>query len=138
MRLVTQTVQMLRAIIDVPFRFIFGRDVFISYSRRDARKYVPNLVRALQERMPKLSIYLDRWIAPPAGKLPVSLRLQLRWSSILVVVCTKNAMGSEFVKDEVVTFARLGRKVVLVDVDGAYSAVRGEMPWIEVSGADPE
>jgi WD40 repeat protein len=138
MRLVMQAGQLLRALVDIPFRFIFGRDVFISYSRRDARKYVPNLVRALQERMPKLSIYLDRWIAPPAGKLPVSLRLQLRWSSILVLVCTKNAMGSEFVKDEVTTFARLGRKIVLVDVDGAYSAVRGEMPWVEISGADPE
>ena len=138
MLLVMQAGQILRAVIDIPFRFIFGRDVFISYSRRDARKYVPNLVRALQERMPKLSVYLDRWIAPPAGKLPVSLRLQLRWSSILVVVCTKNAIGSEFVKDEVATFARLRRKVVLVDVEGAYSAVRGEMPWSEVSGADPE
>lgn len=137
-RLLTQTGGLFRALIDLPFRFIFGRDVFISYSRRDARRYAPNLTLALQKRMPKLSVYLDRWIAPPSGKLPLSLRLQLRWSSILVVVCTEKAVGSDFVKDEVANFARLRRKVVTVDVDGAYSAVRGQMPWLEVSGADPE
>ena len=137
-RLLTRTGRFLLSVIDLPFRFIFGPDVFVSYSRRDSRKYAPNLTLALQKRMPKLSVYLDRWIAPPSGKLPLSLRLQLRWSSILVVVCTEKAVRSDFVKDEVAKFARLGRKVVTVDVDGAYSAVRGEMPWLEVSGADPE
>jgi WD40 repeat protein len=117
---------------------VFGRDLFISYSRRDARRYAPGLALALQKRMPKLSVYLDRWVAPPSGRLPLSLRLQLRWSSILVVVCTENAIGSPFVKDEVARFARLRRKVVTVDVDGRYEAVRGQEPWLGVSGADPE
>jgi WD40 repeat protein len=124
--------------IDFPFRFLFGRDLFISYSRRDSRKYAPNLALALQKRRPKLSFYLDRWIAPPSGKLPISLKLQLRWSSIMVVICTENAIGSNFVKDEVARFAVLGRKVLTVDVDGAFNAVRGQEPWVGFSGADPE
>jgi len=130
--------QLLLAFIELPFRFVFGRDLFISYSRSDSRKYAPNLALALQKRMPKLSFYLDRWIAPPSGKLPLSLRVQLRWSSIMVVICTQNAIGSNFVKDEVARFATLGRKVLTVDVDGAFNAVRGQEPWVGFSGADPE
>ena len=92
----------------------------------------------MQQRLPKLSLYLDRWIAPASDKLPLSLRLQLRWSSILVVVCTENAVGSPFVQEEVARFAKLRRKVVMVDVGGVYNAVRGRAPWVKVSGADPE
>ncbi|HEV8368699.1 MAG TPA: TIR domain-containing protein, partial [Pyrinomonadaceae bacterium] len=91
-RLLRQTSRLVLALIDFPFRFVFGRDLFISYSRSDSREYAPNLVLALQKRMPKLSCYLDRWIAPPSGKLPLSLKLQLRWCSMLVVICTKNAI----------------------------------------------
>jgi TIR domain len=129
---------LLFAVVEIPFRYLFGRDLFITYSRRDSRKYAPNLALALQKRMPKLSVYLDRWIAPPLGTLPLSLRLQLRWSSMLVVVCTENAVNSPFVQAEVARFARLRRKVVTIDVDGAYGTVRGQQPWVEVSGADPE
>jgi hypothetical protein len=124
--------------IEFPLRFIFGRDVFISYSRSDSRKYAPNLALELQRRMPKLSFYLDRWIAPPSGHLPLSLKLQLRWSSIMVVICTENAIGSNFVKDEVARFASLGRKALTVDVAGAFNAVRAQEPWVGFSGADPE
>ena len=124
--------------LEFPLRFIFGRDLFISYSRSDSRKYAPNLALELKQRRPKLSFYLDRWIAPPSGKLPLSLKLQLRWSSIMVVVCTENAIRSNFVKDEVARFATVGRKVLTVDVDGAFNAVRGQEPWVGFSGADPE
>jgi WD40 repeat protein len=129
---------MIIALLELPLRYLFGRDLFISYSRSDARKYAPALAITLQKRMPKLSFYLDRWIAPASGKLPLSLRLHLRWSSILVVVCTERAVASRFVQDEVAKFATLGRKVVTIDVEGAFSEVRGQEPWVNVSGADPE
>lgn len=137
-QLMRRAAQLLLLGVELPFRYVFGRDLFISYSRGDSRKYVPNLALALQGRMPKLSIYLDRWIAPPSGSLTLSLRLQLRWSSILVVICTEKAVASSFVKDEIARFARLRRKVVVVDVDGVYGVVRGQMPWLTVGGADPE
>ena len=129
---------MIIALLEMPLRYLFGRDLFISYSRGDARKYAPALAITLQKRMPKLSFYLDRWLAPASGKLPLSLRLHLRWSSILVVVCTEKAVASRFVQDEVAKFATLGRKVVTIDVEGAFSEVRGQEPWVNVSGADPE
>lgn len=133
-----QAWRMMIALLEMPLRYLFGRDLFISYSRSDARKYAPALAITLQKQMPKLSFYLDRWIAPASGKLPLSLRLHLRWSSILVVVCTERAVASRFVQDEVAKFATLGRKVVTIDVEGAFSEVRGQEPWVNVSGADPE
>jgi hypothetical protein len=141
--LLRQSWRLVISVINMPFAYIFGRDIFISYSRQDSREDAPNLTLMVQKRYQdqhkrKLSFYLDRWIAPPSGQLPLSLRLQLRWSSMLVVVCTERAVGSDFVKDEVARYAKLGRKVLTVDVDGAYQAVRREQPWVSVSGADPE
>jgi WD40 repeat protein len=57
---------------------------------------------------------------------------------MLVVICTKNAIDSNFVKDEVERYATLGRKALTVDVKGAFNAVRGQEPWVGLSGTDPE
>src|SRR5215216_17014 len=128
-----------------PLRYLFGRDVFISYSRRDAGDYATNLVLVLQKRARKqrrkLSFYLDKWIAPPDGELPKSLKRQLRWSSTLVVICTKFSVGSPFVKDEIKHFAELKRKIILVNVDDILSDAEivnmAESPWKEIGGAFP-
>jgi len=130
---------LLITVLELPFRYLFGRDVFISYSRSDGSKYAPNLALALQAKRPKLSFYLDRWIAPASGKLPRSLMRHLRWSSLLVVVCTENAIKSEFVKDEISSFAKLKRKVIPINVNGAFDKVDREAPpWSEISGASME
>src|SRR5690349_20257643 len=76
LRAVQRYWSLLSGVIDWPLRFIFGRDIFISYSRRDAGRYAPSLALALQSKRPKLSFYLDKWIAPPSGKLPRSLKRQ--------------------------------------------------------------
>src|SRR4051794_1098943 len=78
---------------DRALRIVFGRDIFISYSRRDGTRYAEAVVLALQARRPRLSFYLDRWIAPASLALPRSLRRQLRWSSLMVVICTENAVS---------------------------------------------
>src|SRR5215510_6673832 len=111
-------------IIEIPARYILGRDIFVSYSRHDAGKYAPNLVLALQEKKSKISFYLDKWIAPPSGKLPASLKLQLRLSSMMVVVCTPNAVNSDFVKEEMRIFSRKRRKIVVVNVDDCFISLR--------------
>ncbi|HEY0555503.1 MAG TPA: hypothetical protein VGG20_14675, partial [Thermoanaerobaculia bacterium] len=63
--------QLLLRLAETPARYIFGRDIFISYSHVDAAQYAPDLAEALRVKRPKLSIYLDRWIAPTADKLPL-------------------------------------------------------------------
>src|SRR5262245_49731741 len=99
------------AIVEWPVRYIFGRDVFISYSRADASRYAPSLVLAVQAKRPKVSFYLDRWIAPASSDLPASLKRHLRWSSLLVVVCSTKAVESQSVRDEIELFSMLRRKI---------------------------
>ena len=105
---------------NAPFKFLFGRDVFISYSHRDAHKYAPKLANILRTQKPSISLYLDRWVAPPSSELPRSLRRHLSWSSLLVVVGTESAVESDFVKEEISRFAKTGRQVIPVSVDGAW------------------
>ncbi len=128
-----------------PLRYLFGRDVFVSYSRHDAGLYATHLVLTVQKRARKqkrkLSFYLDKWIAPPDGELPKSLKRQLRWSSTLVVICTKYSVGSPFVKDEISHFANLKRKIIFINVDNILSDGKAvntaNSPWKETSGAFP-
>jgi len=138
-------------VLEFPIRYIWGRDIFISYSRRDTFDYPENLVVTLQDRVSdlikrkkipktKLSFYLDKFIAPPSGKLPSSLIKHLRWSSMLVILCTEKAFAPDSkVTDEIELFSRLGRKVLLVNVNNVLSNVDfKKSPWKQISGAAPE
>lgn len=138
-RILTRLIGNLFYILEVPVRYIFGRDIFISYSRADAGKYAPHLALALQAKRPKLSFYLDKWIAPPDNTLPGSLKRHLRWSSILVLICTENAVKSGFVRDEIRSFARYRRKIVPINVNGSFYGFQDDQDiWTRISGASPE
>ena len=127
------------SVLDAPLSYLFGRDIFISYSRADASKYAPGLANAVREQMPDLSFYLDRWIAPPSGNLPGRLKRQLRWSRLLVLVCTERAIGSAFVKEEIKRFAKTNRQIIPVNVDGIWNKLPwDETPWAEIKGAAPD
>ncbi|HVQ14999.1 MAG TPA: toll/interleukin-1 receptor domain-containing protein, partial [Vicinamibacterales bacterium] len=128
------------AILEWPVRYIFGRDVFISYSRADASRYAPSLVLAVQAKRPKVSFYLDKWIAPASSDLPSSLKRHLRWSSLLVVVCSPKAVESQSVRDEIELFSLLlGRKILPIDVGGAHLGFRAwPDTWRQIGGAAPE
>jgi hypothetical protein len=147
-----RAMEILQSIFDVPMRQFFGRDLFVSYSRADATDYVQELALRAHEDVEKgsavewrlgkrrLSYYLDRLLAPPTAELPSSLRRQLRWSSILVVVCTKNAAISPHVAAEVLEFVRLGRSVVPIDVGGHLAVLLRRLPraGAALRGASPE
>lgn len=131
--------QKLGAYFDAPFKLLFGRDIFISYSRGDGHKYAPKLANVLRSEMKGVSLYLDRWIAPPSGELPRSLRRHLRWSSLLVVIVTENAVRSKFVKSEILRFAKTGRQIIPVTVGKTWASIDWETgPWKEIKGAAPE
>jgi hypothetical protein len=51
------------ALVDWALGLVFGRDIFISYSRKGSAKYAPALVLGLKQRNQKLTFYLNRWIA---------------------------------------------------------------------------
>lgn len=125
--------------VEALLRYVFGRDIFISYSRADGGKYAPNLVLALQAKRPKLSCYLDKWIAPPNSELPPSLQHQLRWSGLLVLICTEHAVASEFVRKEIRLFSQSGRAVVPIDVDRYFYKLKSDSDiWKNIGGASPE
>src|SRR5688500_14025051 len=52
-------------------RFVFGDDVFISYSRRRGAEYALALANVLTRH--KLSCFLDQWGTPPDQDLPDQL-----------------------------------------------------------------
>jgi hypothetical protein len=131
--------QLLGAVFEWPVRFIFGRDIFISYSHADAGQYAPALALALRKEIRNLSFYLDQWIAPPSERLTILLRLQLRWSKLMVVICTDRAIRSEFVKEEIQRFGKFGRQIIPINVDATLSQVDlTEPPWDEIRGTSLE
>ena len=91
-------------------RFLFGDDVFVSYSRRDAADYALALASELTRR--ELSCFLDQWGTPPGSKLPEPLKAALRGSSMLVLVGTTGAAASENVREEVEEFLKTGRTII--------------------------
>jgi WD40 repeat protein len=121
-------------------RLVFGRDVFISYSRKDSGKYAPALVLALKQKNKKLSFYLDRWIAESTLRAPISLERHLRWSGLMVVICTEHATSPEsFVRDEIRQFGGLGRKMIPIDVGGYFGVLKtNEELWPLIGGEAPE
>jgi len=125
-------------LFEVPIRYLFGRDVFVSYSRQDGN-YVTKLVTILKDKNRRTSFYFDQWAAPPGGELPASLKRHLRWSSILVLVGSQAAINSDSVKQEVSLFATRRRKVIPISVDNAFAQVDWNTePWINIRGANRE
>ncbi|HYC90783.1 MAG TPA: TIR domain-containing protein [Thermoanaerobaculia bacterium] len=106
--------------IDRLLRFVFGRDVFISYSREDGLEYARRLAVLLGERK-GLSVYLDQWASTIGRRLPLRLRLALRRSGMFVLVATPAALRSRYVRRELVKFALTRRTIFAVDADGALA-----------------
>ena len=91
-------------------RFVFGDDVFISYSRRRGAEYALALANELTRH--KLSCFLDQWGTPPDQDLPAQLRQALKRSSMLVLIGTEWAAASENVRKEVEEFLETRRTII--------------------------
>ena len=114
------------------WRELFGRDYFISYTRRDAARYASRLAARLGETH---SVYLDQLDTPRGSELPPALRRALRGASTTVLVGSPGALGSRWVHQELETFLPTGRPVMLIDVDQALDAASwNEAPWRDLAG----
>jgi WD40 repeat protein len=111
------------------YRFFFGDDFFISYSRADAIHYVPSLAARLAAK--KHICFFDQLVADPNEDLPEKLKKKILRSTVLVLVGTKGAVTSSFVRKEVELFRRTRRPFIPVDVDGALIEQEG---WRDVIG----
>jgi WD40 repeat protein len=124
--------QALVLLLDTPFRYLFGRDIFFSYSRGDAYEYTRNLASAVEKRLlenasavgnedkgrkktQRVSFYLDQYSSIPGKDLPRPLKRHLRRSNLLVLVGTPRAVRSDYVQKEVETFVSMRRPVVPIN-----------------------
>ena len=116
-------------------RFLFGDDIFISYSRRDGAKYAAALANELSKPGNDYSCFLDQWGASAANKLSKPVLRAVDRSSVLVLIGTAGAAGSQLVQQEVKLFSRKKwlrslRPVLPINIDGALNAVS----WAELTG----
>lgn len=112
-------------------RFIFGDDIFISYSRRDGANYAAALASELSEPGRDFSCFLDQWGAEATNHLSKPVMRALGRSRVLVLVGTPGAIESNFVKQEVEHFSRQGwlrshRPILPINIAGALDRVEWE------------
>src|SRR4051794_15155372 len=98
-------------------RLLLGDDIFVSYSRQDGADYAMAVASAMATR--RYTCRIDQWEASPGERVPPSILRTVRRSSMLVVVASKAAGTSENVEQEIETFLRTGRNIVVVDIDGS-------------------
>lgn len=124
-----------------PLRFLFGRDVFISYARANGDTYVRRLADELRRCKPRISYFLDLYAAPADPVIPASALRHARWCRVFVLLASKEAMQMECgTTAELVEFVKRPKRLfVPIDVDGAYVGRDPALPpWNLVSGATPE
>jgi TIR domain-containing protein/WD40 domain-containing protein len=106
-----------RKVTDPVLRFFIGRDVFISYARKDAVRYAPALLRELRKR--GVSAFLDQTEASSSNDLPPEIRRALRLCSALAIVVGEHTGDSTYVAQEVTSFITKPRPIVPILIDFA-------------------
>jgi TIR domain len=98
---------------------LFGYDVFISYTRRDAREYANALAITLH-RDHDLVVFLDDQEFDVGERLPVLLRAARR-SRMVVLLASPQVSLSRFVPKEVAAAQAKGRRILPIDVAGTLA-----------------
>lgn len=86
------------SLLDKLSGFLFGDDIFISYSHSDAFNYAPALAEILAGK--KLISYLDQYGTAAEDTLPPRLIQRLKRSTVMVLIATKGAALSDAVKQD--------------------------------------
>lgn len=95
------------------FRYFWGYDIFISYSRRDCSIYALALANKLI--LQGMSCYLDQFSALPGEKLPKGLKRSLRHSKVMVLLVTEGVLESQAVSEEIDICLGLDKKILPID-----------------------
>ncbi len=102
-------------VIEKVQRFLFGDDIFISYSRRDGTAYAKSLAASL----PGYSCYLDLLGTVPDKELPALMKKRIRRCTIFVLIGTEWAVQSHAVAEEIKEFVKTGRPIIAINFDGS-------------------
>ncbi len=92
-------------------RYVNGEDIFISYSRVDGLQYATALANALSKRY---ACRIDAYETQPGEQIPKHLRRALSKCSMMVLIGSRSAAGSDNVRLEVAEFTGTGRNIVVV------------------------
>lgn len=135
----------------------YGYRAFISYSRRDS-EFVDDLYKRLTRyRAPRslqgkdakfgpppksLRVFLDRMSIEAGGTVPEGIKQKLRDSAFLIVVCSKSAIDSFWVNEEVRFFLSIAspdRILPILIRETADAPIEEIMPkpLLELEGATP-
>jgi hypothetical protein len=98
-------------------KYLFGDDIFISYSRGDGINYAPGLANELAKQ--DFSCFLDQWGTPPGEELPRPLKRALARSRVLVLIGSDRAASSIAVSKEIAEFVKKNRPIIPIDFEGA-------------------
>lgn len=111
-----------REVID----WIFGFDFFISYAHKDGTGYPSRLTGSLAKS--RLGAFLDKTIYSAGDDLSVETQRRVRMSQSLVVVCGPEALKSTWVTREVEVALAAGRRIVVIDIKGAFESAPADLP----------
>jgi hypothetical protein len=122
-------------------KFLFGYDIFISYSYADGRQYA----EALEDKLTNLdfSCFLDKKELVYGDVLSSALRRAIRRSRVLLLVGTRSTPQARYVNLELFeAIARDRTRVIPVDVDGVRehftSTKVQELIWINEDTASAQ
>lgn len=104
-----------------PTRRFFGHDVFVSYSRHDAKGYPDALVAALPRQ---ISVDSDKFDSEPGSSTPQRVLRRVRRANMLIVIASPAGADSTGIADEIRTFLPTRRNILVIDVDGTVARCR--------------
>jgi len=112
------------------FRASFG-GVFVNYRRKDSHQpVVVSIARALIDKFGKDKVFVDFRSLPPGEPYPDELRANLARCDVLLAVIHPDWHNdlSKWVRFEIATALRTGKKVIPVLPDGATLPLPEELP----------
>lgn len=125
-----------------PMRWFLAHDVFVSYSRGDARAYARSLVTWLGEKPRGFSCAIDSLHSLPGERTPAALLWLARLSLSRIVIASESALGSPEVRREVEAFRGWPATTLIIvpaDVqlreDSWYPLLPGIDPIVESGGS---
>lgn len=116
-------------------RWLWGYDIFISYSWADGAEIASDLERVLRDA--RFHVFRDRARLHIGDRLARTISQAIRRSSCLVIIATTAAIGARWVVDEVALADHLGRTIIpiacgdVLDVVGAIHPIFRERLRIE-------
>jgi hypothetical protein len=102
-------------------KFIFGYDIFISYSRKDSLDYAYSIARHFMKKEYGYECYIDQLSSTTPGKeLPGNIVTALQKSTAFVIIGSAGAMHSQPIAEEIRSFKRTksNNPIIPIDIDG--------------------